>query len=409
MNLPFELHIALRYLLARRRQAFISVISLVSTLGVAVGVMALVVALALMTGLQAELRDRILGATAHVFVWKQGGLADYEAEVATLRKIPHVRGAAPAILGKALVSSQGGDAFISLKGIDPPLESTVTDIDRGVIAGTLSDLSLASDDQLDGIFLGKDVAQQLGVALGDHVTLTTPQGTLTPGGMIFRPRPLRVAGIFFLNLYEYDSTYGFVSLRVAERLLNKSQPELIELTVDDIWAAPDVAAAIPATLGPRYVTEDWTTMNRSLFDALWLEKMAISITIGLIVMVAALNIVASLVMLVMEKSHDIAILKTMGASRRSVMFVFMAQGLIIGLTGTLAGAGLGIGLSWFLDRYRLIRVPGDVYQISYVPFTLLPLDLAAVVVLAVLVCFIATIYPSRQAARLKPAEALRYG
>lgn len=407
--MPFELHIALRYLLARRRQAFISVISLVSVLGVGVGVMATIVALALMTGLQGELRDRILGATAHVFVWKQTGLVDYEAEVAAVRNIPHVTGAAPAILGKALVSSAGGEAFISLKGIDPVLESTVTEIEKGMTAGTLAALNASDSDLPDGILLGKDVAEQLAVGVGDQVTITTPQGTLTPGGMMFRPRPLRVVGIFFLNLYEYDSTYGFVSLPVAKRLLNKSQPELIELTIDDIWLAPEVAAAIPQTLGPRYITQDWTVMNRSLFDALWLEKMAISITIGLIVMVAALNIVASLVLLVMEKNADIAILKTMGASARSVMYVFMAQGLIIGLSGTLSGAFAGVGLSWLLDRYRLVRVPGDVYQISYVPFTLLPLDLVTVVVLAVLVCFVATIYPSRQASRLKPAEALRYG
>ena len=407
--MPFELHIALRYLLARRRQAFISVISLVSILGVAVGVMALVVALALMTGLQGELRDRILGATAHVFVFKRTGLADYQAEVAALRKLPHVTGAAPAILGKALLSSQGGEAFISLKGIDPALEPSVTEIGKSISAGKLADLTPANEDAPDGILLGKDVAEQLAVGVGDSVTIVTPRGTLTPGGMIFRPRTLRVVGIFYLKFYEYDSTYGFVSLDVAERLLNKSQPELIEMTVDDIWSAPAVAAAIPSTLGSPYFAEDWTTMNQSLFSALWLEKMAISITIGLIVMVAALNIVASLVLLVMEKNSDIAILKTMGASGRSVMLVFMLQGLIIGFTGTLAGVVSGVGLSWVLDRYRLIKVPGDVYQVSYVPFTLVPLDITVVVIVAVLVCFIATIYPSRQAARLKPVEALRYG
>jgi len=409
MNVPFELHIALRYLFARRRQAFISVISLVSTLGVVVGVMALVVALALMTGLQAELRDRILGATAHVFVYKQSGLADYRKEVAALRAIPHVKGAAPAILGKALVSTGGGaEAFITLKGIDPELEPAVTDIGKAVKSGSLADLA-QSEDRPDGIFLGKDLADQLAVKVGDFVTLQTPQGTLSPMGMMLVPRRLRVAGVFYLGFYEYDATFGFLSLPVSERLMNKSQPELIELTVDDIWKAPEVAADITRTLGAQYFAQDWTTMNQSLFSALYLEKLAIAITIGLIVMVAALNIVASLVLLVMEKSPDIAILKTMGANSRSIMFVFMLQGLIIGLVGTLAGALSGIALSWVLDRYHLIKVPGDIYQVSYVPFTLLPLDVAVVVSLAVLVCFIATIYPSRQAARLKPAGALRYG
>ncbi len=385
-------------------------ISFVSILGVAVGVMALVIALALMTGLQAELRDRILGATAHVFVYDRDLKANYQDDVAKLRAIPHVRGAAPAILGKALLSSQGAQAFITAKGIDPALESTVSDIEKAVVAGKWTDLNPRSEDAPDGIFLGKTVAEDLAVSVGDSVTLLTPEGSLSPfGGMLPRRRLLRVVGIFNLGFYEYDSTYGYLSLDVAERIFNKSQPELIQLTVDDIYKAPEVAADISARLGSQYVAYDWTTLNRSLFSALTLEKLAISITIGLIVMVAALNIVASLVLLVMEKSPDIAILKTMGASARSVMYVFMLQGLIIGLAGTIVGATLGVASSWVLNRYRLIPVPGDVYQVSYLPFTLLPRDLAAVVVLAVLVCFIATIYPSRQASRLKPVEALRYG
>jgi lipoprotein-releasing system permease protein len=373
-------------------------------------VMALVVALALMTGLQDELRDRILGATAHVFVYDRDLNADYKADVAKLRNIPHVKGAAPAIIGRGLLSSQGAQAFVTVKGIDPALEPTVSDIDKAVVSGRLADLTAASEDSPDGIFLGKTVAEELAVAVGDSVTLLTPEGSLSPfGGMMPRTRRLRVAGIFSLGFYEYDSTYGYVSLDVAKRIFNKSQAGVIQLTVDDIYKAPEVGAAIQTTLGSQYVAYDWTTLNQSLFSALTLEKLAISITIGLIVMVAALNIVASLVLLVMEKSPDIAILKTMGASARSVMYIFMLQGLIIGLAGTLVGAVGGVALSWVLDRYQLIKVPGDVYQVSYVPFTLQPLDLAVVVVLAVLVCFIATIYPSRQAARLKPVEALRYG
>ena len=409
MNLPFELHIALRYLLARRRQAFISVISLISTLGVAVGVMALVVALALMTGLQNELRDRLLGSTAHVYVWKQGGLADYHAEVATLRAVPRVAGAAPAILGKALITTPSAEAFISLKGVDPALEPTVTAIQPAIQSGRLADLGVRSEADAPGIFLGQDLAQQLAVGVGDSVTVLTPQGTLSPMGMIPRSRRLRVVGLFKLGLFEFDSAYGLVSLDVAERLLNRTGPELIELKVDDIYAAPQVAEAITRTLGARYLTQDWTEMNRSLFSALSLEKMVISITIGLIVMVAALNIVASLVLLVMEKGPDIAILKTMGASARSVMAVFMLEGLIIGLAGTLVGGASGFGLSWVLDHYQLIRIPMDVYQVSHVPFIVESSDFTLVITLAVLICFVATIYPSRQAARLDPAEALRYG
>ena len=410
--MPFELQIAIRYLLARRRQAFISIISLVSTLGVTVGVMALVIALALMTGLQSELRDRILGSTAHIFVFKSTGIEDYRAEIEALRKVPRVVGAAPAIIGRALASSPSADAFISFKGIDPALEPSVTEIEKSIVSGKLSDLIPRTEDGHDGIFLGQDLAKQLGVTVGDTLTVLTPQGTLNPfTGMMPRSRTLRVAGIFRLGLYEFDNTWGFISIDVAKRLMNKSQPELIELAVDDIYAAPAVSAAIPQTLGDRYVTQDWTTMNRPLFEALALEKMAISLTIGLIVMVAALNIVASLVLLVMEKSPDIAILKTMGASSRSVMYIFMLQGLIIGTIGTAIGAVAGVGLSWVMNRYQLLRVPGmgEVYQISYVPFTVLPLNLIVVIVMAVLICFVATIYPSRQAAKLKPIEALRYG
>jgi lipoprotein-releasing system permease protein len=410
--MPFELQIAIRYLLARQRQAFISIISLVSTLGVTVGVMALIIALALMTGLQSELRDRILGSTAHIYVFKSTGIEDYRAEIEALRKVPRVVGAAPAILGRALASSPSADAFISFKGIDPELEASVTEIEKSIVSGKLTDLIPKTEESTDGIFLGQDLAKQLGVSVGDSITVLTPQGTLNPfTGMMPRSRTVRVAGIFRLGLYEIDHTVGLVTLEVAKRLMNKSQPELIELAVDDINAAPEVAADIPRILGDRYVTQDWTTMNRTLFEALWLEKMAISITIGLIVMVAALNIVASLVLLVMEKNADIAILKTMGASARSVMYIFMLQGLIIGTIGTAIGGGAGVAISWVMNRYQLLRVPGmgEVYQISYVPFTLLPFEFALVFVLAVLICFVATIYPSRQAAKLKPIEALRYG
>jgi lipoprotein-releasing system permease protein len=408
--LPFEVQIASRYLRARRKQAFISVISLVSTLGVMLGVTALILALALMTGLQQELRSRILGATAHIFVWKRGGIADYHAEARTLRDVPGVTGAAPAILGKALVSSGGGEAFITLKGIDPALETAVTDIADAMKAGSLDGLSAPTPDGvLPGIVIGQDLARALGVTIGDEVTVLTPQGTLSPMGVLPRHRRLRVMGLFSLGLFEFDSAYGFVSLPLARRLVNADEVTLIQVRVADIYAAPAIAAQIATRLGSRYITQTWAELNRALFSALWLEKMAISITIGLIVMVAALNIVASLILLVMEKSPDIAILKTMGASARSIMLIFMLQGVIIGIVGTLAGTILGYGLAFVADRYQLIRVPIDVYQIAYVPFVVEALDLAVVMAGAVAICFVATIYPSRQAARLDPAEALRYG
>jgi lipoprotein-releasing system permease protein len=404
----FELFVAMRYLLAKRKQAFISLISLISTIGVAVGVMALVIALALMTGLQGELRDRILGSTAHVYVWKSGGIEDYQAEVQKLRAMDGVIGAGPAILGKALVSTDRADAFISLKGIDPVLERDVTDIQRSMQQGSLEALTPENEEALPGILLGRNLAEQLGVGVDDTVTVLTPQGTLSPMGMIPRTRRVRVAGIYALGLYEFDAAYGLVTLEFAERLLGKAAPDLIELRVDNIDDAPAISERVPEALGSDYVSQDWADMNQALFSALWLEKMAISITIGLIVMVAALNIVASLILLVMEKSRDIAILKTMGTSAGRVRTIFMLQGLMIGTVGTTIGAMCGLALCWVLDTYRLIQIPMDVYQVSYVPFIVEPFDFALVVVSAILICFVATIYPSRQASRLDPVQALRF-
>src|SRR3954462_737378 len=406
MDLPFELHVALRYLLAKRKQAFISVISFISTLGVTVGVMALVIALALMTGLQQELRDRILGSNPHIYVWNTKGITDEGAEAEKLRTVPHVVGAAPAILEQGLISAAGETQPLQVKGIDPTLEQQVTNLTASITSGSLDALNARADEP-DTILLGKDLAAKLGVTTGDSVSLTMGT-TLSPAGMIPRTRRLRVGGLFSLGLIEFDSTYGYMSLDVAKRLLGKDQVDLIQLRVDDIYAAPRIADSIPARLGSNYVTQDWADMNKSLFSALGLEKLAISLTIGLIVMVAALNIVASLILLVMEKHRDIAILKTMGASARSITTIFMLQGLIIGIVGTAVGATLGFGVSRVLDRYELIRVPVDVYQISHVPFKVLPLDFALVVVAAVVTAFAAPLYPSRQASKLDPAQALRY-
>ena len=408
MDLPFELFVALRYLLAKRKQAFISLISLISAIGVMVGVMAVLIALALMTGLQGELRDRLVGSAAHVYVLKAGGLKDSQAEVEKLLKVPHVVGAAPIVQGKGLIKTDSGEqAFTEVKGVIPEQERTVTQIERAMVAGKLDALNTAPDTT-PAIILGKDLAAQLRVSIGDTVRLLTTEGTITPFGLAFRPRPFKVAGTFSLGLLEYDSGYAFVRLDVAARALGKDVPDFIELRVDDMFAAQRVADSISERLGSDYMAQDWADLNKSLFSALWLEKMAISITIGLIVMVAALNIAASLVLLVMEKNRDIAILKTMGSSAASIRRIFILQGLVIGLLGTTGGAIGGYAIIYVLDRYKLIHVPIDVYQISYVPFILQPLDFAVVVLAALAICLVATIYPSRQASKLDPAQALRY-
>jgi lipoprotein-releasing system permease protein len=406
-NLPFELFIAVRYLLARRKQAFISLISLISILGVGVGVTALLIVIALMTGLQGELRDRLVGAAAHVFVQKTGGLGPLAEEVTKLRTIPRVVGAAPAVLGLGLARTAGDDEFITIKGIEPSLETSVTNIGQAMQRGRLDALAPAPG-QMPGIVLGKELAQKLGVSIDDTVVVVTPEGPLTPLGISPQTRPFRVVGIFSLGLFEYDSSYGLVHLSVAQKLFDKARPDFIELRIDDMFRAEEVAALIPSRLGSDYLAQDWAHMNKSLFSALWLEKMGMAIAIGLIVMVAALNIIASLVLLVMEKTRDIAILKTMGSSSVSIRRIFMFQGLIIGLVGTVAGAALGCTLIYVLDRYKLISVSLEVYQISHVPFRLQTGDFLVVVAAAVAVCFLATIYPSRQAAKLDPAQALRY-
>jgi len=414
--MPYELSIAIRYLVARRRQAFVSLISFVSALGVAVGVSALVIALALTTGMQTEMRDRMLGSMPHVYVARiaESGIADPAAERTRMLALPHVTGAAPVVIGPALVRAGERSAFVTLKGVDLATEATVTELPTHMIAGRFADLAVERDTgtggaRLDGIVVGKDLATSLAVRPGDVVTVLTPEGTLTPMGVMPRARTLRVAGVFQLGLYEFDSAYAVVSLPVGLRLMGKPHPDFLQLRVDDIYQAHAVGEGIIAHYGATYQVQDFAEMNRSLFSALQLERMAVSITIGLIVIVAALNIVASLVLMVMEKSRDIAILKTMGASARSISIVFMLQGTLIGLAGTVVGLALGIGLSLVLDRYRLVQIPGDVYQIAYIPFRIEALAIAIVATSALVICFLATIYPSRQAARLDPAEALRHG
>jgi lipoprotein-releasing system permease protein len=382
--LPFELRIALRYLTARRKQAFISLISAISVLGVVVGVMALLIALALMTGLQGEIRSMILGTTAHISIFKSRS--------------------------KVLISSPAASDVATIKGILPELESSVTDMRAQLASGSLHPLEKDSGpDGLAPVLLGSELASKLAVTAGDVVNVTSPQGRLSPLGMLPRQAKLRVVGTVRSGLYEFDSAWAYVPFAVAQRLFDKGDSAtLVEVRVDDMYAVRQIAPQLLAALGEGHLTTDWIEMNSSLFRALWLEKTAIAITIGLIVVVAALNIVATLVLMVMEKHKDIGILVSMGASRAQVTRVFVLQGTLIGGAGTLVGSGLGLLACHVLDTYKLIRVPADVYQIAYVPFKLLPMDAAVVVLGALVVCFLATIHPARQAARVDPAEALRY-
>lgn len=403
--------VARRYLTARRKQAFISLISGVSVLGVAVGVAALIIALALMTGLQREMRDRIISSAAHLYVYPVGQewAGSIEKNTATMLSTPGVTGVSPAVIGKGLLkASGGGSGFVTVKGIDVKGEPTVTSIESAMRAGSLDALANRSPEQLDGIILGADLATSLGAHLGDHLTLITPDGPITPYGQMTGRRNFEVVGTFQMGLYELDSSYALVNLPVALEFLRLPAPSLLQARVNEMFKAPEIGEAVKQKLGAGYTVENWTEMNKALYSALWLEKMAIGLTIGLVVLVAALNIVASLVLLVMEKTRDIAILRTMGAPARAIRLIFMLQGLIIGTVGTLTGAVLGLGVSFLADRYEWLKLPGDVYQITHVPFRVEPLDVTLVLVSAIVVCWVATIYPARRAGQLDPAEALRY-
>lgn len=415
--MSFELRIALRYLVAQRRQLFISVISTISTLGVIVGVMILLIALAILTGFQGELRSRILGAASHLSIYKGGGAPfdDYRDVIAKLGGIDGIVGAAPVFYGKALVSSATGSGLVTLKGIEPMQEATVTEFGQKMMVGGLMRLVEPKDDDAapesarPGLVVGEELAMTLGVFIGDVVKVTTPEGHLTPFGMIPRTRSFRVVGIFRLGLYNFDNSWALLHLPEAQRLLGVGDEAMyVETKVRDLFGVDEIEIDAMKALGSDYGSMNWKETNASLFSAFWLEKMVTTIFISFIVGVAALNIVASQIMIVMNKTRDIAILRSMGASAKSIMHIFMLQGSIIGVVGTLIGATLGVTISWVLDHYRLVTIPEDVYQVAWVPFKLLPMDFLLVVLAAPLICFLATLYPARRAAKLVITEALRF-
>jgi lipoprotein-releasing system permease protein len=351
------------------------------------------------------MRDRIVGATAHVYVTQVSGHLDVSAPKWAR---PQIVGASPAIIGFGVLTvppsvSQG----VTLKGIDPEREPTVTDIGSSMVSGSLEALSQRTPDQKDAVVLGEALARTLRVGVGDIVTAVTPEFETSLAGLKPRYRALEVVGIFSVNFHEVDSTHALIAMNTAADLLNRAGPDMMQLRLANMDDAMAVRQALQDELGSGFLVQDWTQLNQPLYSALWLEKVAISLTIGLIVMVAALNIVASLVLLVMEKSRDIAILRTMGASAAVIRRIFIYQGLTIGLVGTMSGTALGLAACAVLNRYELIRLPSDVYQITHLPFLVEPADVAVVVLSAVAVCLLATLYPSRQAGRIDPAEALR--
>jgi len=406
----FETFVALRYLKAKRRQSVISVVTIISIIGVMAGVCALVVALAINNGFREELEKSLLGATANINLLqsKNEGIKDYEALAARLGRLPHVLACAPALYGEVLASFRSRASGIFLKGIDPQREIHVGDLLLKLREGTLSGLS-ESFAGADPIILGKELAKSLGAYVGDTILITSPQGYLTPQGVFPKYRHFRVVAVFDSGFYDFDANWAFTNLPAAQRLLDLADVvSVIEFKIDNIYLAPSVAEEIRAAAGKGYMTTTWMEQNHSLLSALRLERLVTILTIGLIVVVAALNIFITLAMMVMEKNRDIAVLMSMGARKRQVWAVFTLHGLLIGAFGTLLGLILGYGSSWLGGRYKLFPLQPDVYALASVPFHARPWDGVWISLAALSISFLATLYPSLAASGLDPVEILRY-
>ena len=408
----FELFIALRYLRAKRRQAVIGVVTGISVLGVTVGVASLILALAITTGMRRDLQDRLLSSTAHVSLMRvqNDGIRNWRALTAQLRSLPHVVAAAPALYEPVLVSRGAHSGGALLKGILPGQERSVSDMLAQMSAGSASALA---ETEANGAFppvvLGYDLADSLGARVGDTVVVTSPQGELTPYGLVPKYQRFQVAGIFHSGFYQYDSGFGFVRLRDAQALFG--EPDLVSIIsfkVDDLDHADRIGREIEQAAGPGFETTNWMEQNRELFRALKLEQLVTFIVIGLIVCVAALNILIALTMIVMEKTRDIAVLLSMGVAPGQIRRIFLLQGVLISSIGTAFGLLLGYGLAFVCGHYRLIHLSADVYSIDTLPFAPRLADGLLVVAVSLGVALLATLYPSTAAARVLPAEALRY-
>jgi len=419
----FELFVASRYLRAKRRQAVISVITAISIIGVAAGVASLIIALAINNGFRQDLQERLLGSTAHINLMRveNDGIRDWRALLDRLSKETHVKAAAPALFEQVLISRGARARGAILKGVLPNYEKKVSELLQTVKFGSTEELEPVRDSTsqitnyksqilaMPPIILGKDMADELGASVGSVVLVTSPQGELTPFGLVPKYVRFRVAGIFKSGFYDYDTSWAFIRLTDAQSLFGLGDViSVIEFKVDDIYQAGVIGKQIERDAGKGFMATSWMEQNRQLFHALKLERVVTFITIGLIVLVAALNILISLIMMVMEKTRDIAVLMSLGTRRAQVRRVFIFQGVLIGVVGTAIGLALGYALSWIGGHYRLVTLSPEVYSIDYVPFAARALDGLVVAAVALAVSFIATIYPSWSASRILPAEALRY-
>jgi len=420
----FELFIAARYLRAKRRQAVVGVITLISVIGVAAGVASLIIALAITNGMRRDLQERLVGSTAHVMLMRVSadGMRDWRPLLERLRGLPHVTAAAPALYEEVLISRGAKSAGALVDGIVPADQRTVSDLLQSVKKGSAEDLepksSESASQQVSGdvaaaqavppIVIGKDLAESIGADVGDTVLVTSPQGELTPLGLVPRYQRYTVTGIFSSGFYQYDASYAFIRLADAQRLF--SEPDLISaisFKVDDMYKADVVGREIEQAAGSGFQTTNWMEQNRELFRALALEQIVTFIVLALIVCVAALNILIALTMMVMEKTRDIAVLMSFGVSETQVRRIFLLQGLLISVIGTAIGLVVGYGVSWFGGHYHF-PLNAEVYSIDYLPFAPRVVDAVIVAAVSLGVSLVATMYPSSSAAKVLPAEALRY-
>jgi len=409
-RMNFEFFMALRYLRAKRRQAAISIITVISVLGVMAGVCALVISLAINNGFREELESSLLGATANINLLRKenDGIRNFDQLSKRLAQLPCVVATAPSIYEEVLVSHGSRAQGVVLKGVEPAQEVKVGTLLRHLREGSLAAMSETFPDA-DAIILGKDLAAALGVYVGDKVTVTSPQGYLTPLEVVPKTRHFRVVGVFDSGFYDFNATWAFTNLAAAQRLFDLADVvSVIEFKIDDVYRAPEVADEIRRAAGSGFDTTTWIEQNHSLFSAMRLERLVTILTIGLIVVVAALNIFTALVMMVMEKNRDIAVLMSMGARQRQVWAVFTLHGVAIGGLGTILGLILGYGVAWLGNTYKLFPLDAEVYALSSVPFHAHPLDGVWIAAAAITISFLATLYPSLAAARLNPVEILRY-
>ncbi len=405
----FESFLGIRYLKAKRKQRFISVITIISVLGVMVGVMALVVVLSVMNGFRSDLMSKILGVNSHVLVLNLSGTFNGYHQVAEkVKKMDGVVAITPFIYTQVMLNNSGRVSGAVLRGVDPKSAARVVSFDKMIKEGSLSSLS-ETENGIPSIILGSELAKQIGASTGSLVTVISPEGKLTPLGRTPNTKRFKVTAVFDSGMYEYDASMVYISLGEAQRFLALGDSVTgLELKVKEVYQSDIIARKIQKSLGYPYWTKDWKLMNRSLFSALKLEKLTMFVILTMIVLVGALNIISTLVMVVMEKTRDVAILRAMGASARSIMSIFMLQGILVGVIGTIAGLFAGLGLCHLLSRYKFINLPSDVYYISKLPVQVSVSDVSIVAGAAVAISFLATLYPAWYASRLNPVESFRY-